>query len=240
MRPSATLFAVIAALLLAACSGGGSDADRPRVIDSPIVVDTRLDDDAAAAGSMTLRQALATARSGQTIEFAPELDGRTIELNIVGQTNTVLKGEVMGIRNEPSGPVSYLEGYFDRDYGRSALYARKDVVIDASNLPSGVTIAWTGGAADPARVLAVYGDLTLRSVAITGGVNVAEDISTADPDAQPWTLARGGGIAVWGLGHACPTVRSSTITSKVISILPVIAAPLAAVFMPTSLISSAV
>ena len=35
----------------------------------------------------------------------------------------MLKGEVMGIRDEPSGPVSYLVGYFDRDYGRSALYA---------------------------------------------------------------------------------------------------------------------
>ena len=106
----------------------------------------------------------------------------------------------MGIRNEPSGPVSFLEGYFDRDYGRSALYARKNVVIDASSLPSGITIAWMGGAADPARVLAVYGDLTLRDVSITGGVNAAEDISASDPD-QPWTLARGGGVAVWGLAR---------------------------------------
>jgi hypothetical protein len=55
-----------------------------------------------------------------------------------------------------------------------------------------------GGALNPARVLAIDGELTLRNVSITGGVNVAEDISTGDPDDQPWTLARGGGLAVWG------------------------------------------
>ena len=190
-----------ALLLLSACSGGDSGSGISRVVSTPLVVDTLLDDNAAPAGALTLRQALADARSGQPIEFDPALDGGTIELTVVGETHTVLKGEVMGIRNEPSGPVSYLEGYFDRDYGRSALYARKDVVIDASGLPSGITISWMGGAADPARVLAVYGDLTMRNVSVTGGVNVAEDISTADPDDQPWTLARGGGVAVWGLAR---------------------------------------
>ncbi len=198
MRPQFALAVGFTLLLLAACSGDDIDSDRPLFSDSPVVVDTLLDDDTAPAGALTLRQALATARSGQPIEFDAGLDGGTVELAIVGESHTILKGEVMGIRNEPSGPVSYLEGYFDRDYGRSALYARKDVVIDASSLPSGITIAWTGGSADPARVLAVYGDLTLRNVSITGGVNLAEDISTADPDAQPWTLARGGGVAVWG------------------------------------------
>lgn len=185
-------------VLVTACSGGGGGSGTSRVINTPLVVDTLLDEGVAPVGSLTLRQALRDARSGQSIQFDPALDGDTIELSVVGESHSILKGEVMGIRNEPSGPVSYLVGYSDRDYGRSALYARKDVVIDASALPSGVTIAWMGGAADPARVLAVYGDLTLNNVSITGGVNVAEDISTADPDDQPWTLARGGGIAVWG------------------------------------------
>jgi hypothetical protein len=176
-----------------ACSGGGDGSGG-----EPLVVDTLLDVGDAPVGALTLRDALEDAGSGQPIHFDPALDGGTIELSVVAEAHTVLKGEVMGILDEPSGPVSYLVGYFDRDYGRSALYARKDVVIDASALPSGVTIAWMGGAQDPARVLAVYGDLTLRNVSITGGVNVAEDISTADPDDQPWTLARGGGVAVWG------------------------------------------
>lgn len=183
----------MSAITLGACGGsGGGDSS------SAYVVDTLLDDDTAPAGAVTLRTALAEAPSGAAIRFDPALDGGTIELTIVGEEHTVLKGEVMGIRDEPSGPVSYLVGYFDRDYGRSALYARKNVVLDASDLPSGITIAWTGGTQDPARVLAVYGDLTLRNVSITGGVNVAEDISTGNPDDQPWTLARGGGIAVWG------------------------------------------
>ncbi|NHA14660.1 hypothetical protein [Thioalkalivibrio sp. XN279] len=179
---------------LPACGGGGSGG----VSSSALVVDTLLDDDTAPAGATTLRTALAQAPSGQAIRFDPALDGGTIELTIVGEAHSILKGEVMGIRDEPSGPVSYLVGYFERDYGRSALYARKSVVIDASSLASGITIAWTGGTLDPARVLAVYGDLTLRNVSITGGVNIAEDISTGNPDDQPWTLARGGGVAVWG------------------------------------------
>ena len=201
MRRSPCTMAVVffsSFVLLAGCSGGGGGSGGARVVSTPLMVDTLLDEGRAPAGSLTLRQALADASSGQPIQFDPALDGGTIELSVVGEAHSILKGEVMGIRNEASGPVSYLEGYYDRDYGRSALYARKNVVIDASALPSGITIAWMGGAMDPARVLAVYGDLALRNVSITGGVNVAEDISTADPDDQPWTLARGGGIAVWG------------------------------------------
>ena len=104
---------------------------------------------------MTLRSCLASAASGQAIHFAASLDGATIALTQVADAHTLLKGEVMGIRTEASGPVSYLVGYFDRDYGASALVARKDVVIDASALPSGITIAWAGGASPGARVLAV-------------------------------------------------------------------------------------
>lgn len=183
--------------LLAACGGGGGSGGGGSAA-TAIIVDTLLDEGTAPTGATTLRAALARASSGQPIEFAPGLDGGTIALSIVGEPRTVLMGEVMGMRDEPSGPVSYLVGYFDRDYGRSALYARKNVVIDASGLPSGITIAWSGGARNPARVLAVYGDLTLRNVAVTGGVNVAERLVTSGTYPQPWTLARGGGIAVWG------------------------------------------
>ena len=178
-----------------ACSSGGGGSS------SPIVVDTLLDNDTAPVDSVTLRDALADTKSGQRIVFDETLDGGTIELSIVGEEHSILKGEVMGIRMEPSGPVSYLVGYFERDYGRSALYARKNVKFDASDLPLGLTIAWTGGMQNPARVLAVYGNLTLQNISVTGGINLAEDISTGDPDDQPWTLARGGGVAVWGLAQ---------------------------------------
>jgi hypothetical protein len=193
-RAPAHLLLLIPLILSFACSSGGGSSP-------PIVVDTLLDNDIAPIDSITLRDALADAKSGQSIIFDETLDGGTIELSIVGEEHSILKGEVMGIRMEPSGPVSYLIGYFDRDYGRSALYARKTVVLDASDLPSGITIAWMGGVQDPARVLAVYGDLTLRNISVTGGVNLTEDISTGDPDDQPWTLARGGGVAVWGLAR---------------------------------------
>lgn len=192
-RPIFGLFSLVAiAFLASACSGGGGGSS------APIMVDSLLERGIAPPDAVTLRDALEEAGNGQPIVFNPALDGGTIALSIVGEEHTVLKGEIMGIRDEPSGPVSYLVGYFERDYGRSALYARKNVVIDASDLPSGITIAWTGGTLDPARVLAVYGDLTLENIAITGGINLTEDISTGDPDDQPWTLARGGGVAVWG------------------------------------------
>lgn len=189
--------ALAAALtLVGGCSGGGDGDSKPL---EPIVVNSLLDTATPPAGTVTLRSALAQAGSRQPITFDARLDGGTIALSIVADEHTVLKGEVMGMRDEPSGPVSYLVGYFDRDYGRSALSARKDVVIDASSLPSGITLAWAGGT--DARVLAVYGDLTLRNVAITGGRSVAVDIATGDPDDQPWTLARGGAVAVWGVAR---------------------------------------
>ena len=179
--------------LLAACGGGGSDG--PKAAAEPIVVNSLLDTATPAAGTVTLRSALASAASGQAIVFDGALNGGTINLSLVADEHTRLKGEVMGIRDEPSGPVSYLVGYFYRDYGRSALVARKNVVIDASSLPAGITIAWTG--TTPARVLAVEGNLTLDNVAITGGSSVTEKLATSAPDDQPWTLARGGAVAVW-------------------------------------------
>jgi hypothetical protein len=109
----------------------------------------------------------------------------------------------MGGTDTPSGYISYLIGYEERDYGRSALYARKDVEIDASALPLGITIKWDGGAADPARVLAVYGNLTMKNVSITGGRSVSAALEP-DPAAeypQESTRARGGGVAVWGIAR---------------------------------------
>jgi len=188
--------AVAAALaLLVACSGG--DGDGPSSGGSALVVNSLFDSASPPAGTVTLRSALAKAGSGQAIRFDRGLDGGTIALSIVADEHTRLKGEVMGMRDEPSGPVSYLVGWFDRDYGRSALVARKNVVIDASDLPAGITLAWTGGV--PARVLAIEGNLTLVNVDITGGHSVTEKLAVVNPDDQPWTLARGGAVAVWGV-----------------------------------------
>jgi len=184
-----------AIIFVAGCDGNdGSKTAIPE-----IVVNSLEDLENPPDGTVTLRSALALAAAGQPIVFDASLDGGTIELSIVDEEHTILKGEVMGMRDEPSGPVSYLVGYFDRDYGKSALYSQKDVVIDASALPSGITLSWVGGAESQARVLAVNGDLTMTNVSVKGGRSVAEDISTGDPDAQPWTLARGGGVAVWGI-----------------------------------------
>ncbi len=189
-----TWLILLMALLAVGCHG--DSRSRP-----DIVVNSLEDLEQPPAGTVTLRSALAAAAGGQRIVFDASLDGGTIALSIVGEDHTVLKGEVMGIRIEPSGPVSYLVGYFDRDYGRSALYARKNVIIDASALPSGITLSWIGGTGNPARVLAVYGNLSLTNVSVTGGINVAEEISTPGPDDQPWTLARGGALAVWGVAR---------------------------------------
>jgi hypothetical protein len=189
-------FVVFANLaLLAACGGGGSSSTAA----SAVVVNSLFDSSDPPPGTVTLRSALASAASGQVIRFDPSLDGGTIALSIVADEHTRLKGEVMGMRDEPSGPVSYLVGWFDRDYGRSALVARKNLTIDASDLPSGITLAWAGGA--PARVLAVEGNLSLVNVSITGGHSVAEQLAVTNPGDQPWTLARGGAVAVWGVAR---------------------------------------
>jgi hypothetical protein len=191
-----TYLYLIAAILVAVFAVGCGEVHY-----EPIVVNSLEDLAEPPEEVITLRSALASAASGQAIIFDESLDGGVIELSIVGNPHTMLKGEVMGMREEPSGPVSYLVGYFERDYGRSALHARKTVIIDASSLPSGITVAWTGGEANPARVLAVRGNLILVNVSITGGWSVAEELPPPDPDdenGQLSTRARGAGIAVWG------------------------------------------
>jgi hypothetical protein len=155
--------------------------------DPKLTVNSLEDSATPASGTVTLRSAIAAAGSGDRITFASSLSGRTILLSIVGEPHTTLPGEAY------SG-MSFL-GYQDRDYGASAIYARKDVVIDASALPAGITITWNGGDQSPARVLAVYGNLRLVNVRVTGGHSSAEAIPSST---QPYTLARGGGLAVWG------------------------------------------
>jgi hypothetical protein len=183
--------------LLAGCGDSGNSESAP----GSIVVNSLLDSVPPAEGEVTLRAAVEQIANGGTISFDPSLNGGTIELTHVGTEHTVLKGEVMGF--DFANNISYLVGYFDRDYGKSALYTRKTLAIDASALADGITLAWTGD--DNARVLAVYGNLAMNNVTVTGGNSVAEEIAGYDPDAepgskdsQPWTLGRGGALAVWG------------------------------------------
>jgi len=181
---------------LSGCGGGGSSDGGSSL--SAVVVNSLLDDGSPPAGTVTLRSALASASSNQRITFDQTLNGGTINLLLVGEEHTVLVGEVMGF--DELNNISYLVGYFDRDYGKSALFANKNVIIDASDLPDGITINWDG--ADTARVLAVSGDLTLRNVAITGGnsvFDIAENVGQHPDDNQTSTLARGAGLAVWGV-----------------------------------------
>ena len=183
---------------LASCGSSGSDEGGSSL--PAVVVNSLLDDASPPAGTVTLRSALASASSGQRITFDQTLNGSTINLIFVGEEHTVLVGEVMGF--DVANNISYLVGYFDRDYGKSALFAAKNVVIDASNLPDGITVNW--GGADTARVLAVSGDLTLINVAITGGnsvFDVAADVGQHPDDNQTSTLARGAGLAVWGVAN---------------------------------------
>ncbi len=172
--------------LLVVVAGCGSHQQVP---ENTLEVNSLEDPAQPPTGTLTLRAALAQAGPRDRITFSPSLSGQTIQLSIVGESHTVLKGEVY------SG-MTYL-GYQERDYGASALYARKNVTLDASDLPAGITIAWTGGDGNPARVLAVWGNLTMTNVAVTGGYSK----TVAIPTGQAYTLARGGGLAVWGYAN---------------------------------------
>lgn len=188
------LLCLVALSGLASCgsSSGGGGIAQPS-----LVVNSLLDDASPASGTVTLRSALASANSGQRITFDQDLNGGTIDLIYVAEQHTAMVGEVMGF--DEANNISYLVGYFPRDYGKSALFANKDVVIDASSLPDGIRLNWAG--ADSARVLAVAGNLSLSKVAITGGnsvFDVAADVGQHPDDDQASTLARGAGLAVWG------------------------------------------
>ena len=98
-------------------------------IPPPIIVNSLEDIIATPDGIVTLRSALKQAVSGQTISFEDSLDRGIISLTRIADEHTVLMGEVMGMRLEASGLVSYLVGYLDRDYGDSALYARKMLLL---------------------------------------------------------------------------------------------------------------
>ena len=192
--------ALLVLVMLAGPSGCGGDSGGDGGGSSlpAIVVNSLLDDASPPGGTVSLRSALAQAASGQRITFDQTLNGSTINLIFVGEEHTVLVGEVMGF--DDANNISYLVGYFDRDYGKSALFADKNVVIDASDLPDGITVNW--GGTENARVLAVFGSLTLENVAITGGnsvFDVAEDVGQHPDDNQTSTLARGAGLAVWGV-----------------------------------------
>ena len=172
-------------IALAFLAGGCATNDNTTPLN--LVVNSLEDNATPPSGTVTLRSAIKAAGGSDTITFDESLDGGTILLTIVGEEHSTLKGEVY-VNN-------VFSGYQDRDYGRSALFADKDLTIDASDLPNGITIKWNGGDASHARVLAVYGDLTMRNVTISSGYSLAEAIVGGT---QPYTLARGGGLAVWG------------------------------------------
>jgi hypothetical protein len=168
-----------------ACAGCGTSGSTAT---PTITVNSLEDADPPPGDTMTLRAAIREIESGGTITFDPSLNGGTILLEIVGSDNSVLKGEIYDNSMR-------FQGYAERNYGKSALYAAKDLTIDASALPNGITLTWTGGDSNRARVLAVYGNLTMRNVTVTSGHSSAEAIAGGT---QPYTLARGGGLAVWG------------------------------------------
>jgi hypothetical protein len=193
---SLVLIAALAAIVLSACWGGSSQ---------PVIVVNSLEDLASPPeGTVTLRSALEEIESGGRISFAESLDGGTIDLSIVGEEHSTLSGEqfflVVDTSVMPPNVYWRYDGFVPRDYGASALYAAKDLNIDASGLPDGITLNWTGGEDDPARVLAVYGDLTMENVNLSSGVASAVFL-TSTRNVQNYTLARGAGVAVWGEGR---------------------------------------
>lgn len=179
--------------LYSGCWGGGASQ-------SEIVVNSLEDLSESPQGTVTIRDAVERISPGGTISFDVSLDGGTIHLDIVGEEHSTLRGDVFTLVFGDGPPYWRFEGYLERDYGRSALYAAKDLIIDASSLPDGITLKWAGGEADPARVLAVYGDLTMHNVNISSGVASAVFL-TSTFNTQQYTLARGAGVAVWGVAR---------------------------------------
>lgn len=189
IRVVVPLFAAVLSWVSLAAVGCGTTGSTEQ---PTIVVNSLGDGEQPPAGTVTLRAAIRDIETGGRIVFDNSLNGGTILLSIVGDNNSVLKGEIY------AGTPEAFQGYQERNYGKSALYAAKDLTIDASSLPDGITLRWAGSDENPARpgrVLAVYGNLTMRNVAVTGGLSRAEPISGG----TLYTLARGGGLAVWGI-----------------------------------------
>jgi len=191
--------AILSCVFVLSCSDDSSDSPDPYVPVTEIVVDSLEDSRTPAEGSITLRSALASIPSGGKITFHSSLNGGTINLHIIGEAHSILKAEVF-VNNQ-------FKGYQERDYGKSSLYAKKNITIDATSLPDGITLAWDGARGDHARVLAVYGNLTLRNIAISSGYALYEALES---ETQPFTLGRGGGLAVWGTA----TLENCTISGN--------------------------
>jgi hypothetical protein len=128
IRARVKLGAVLLGSLLLAFGCSSNDEQKT----TTLVVNSLDDVATPPSGTITLRSAIASAGSGDTITFDSKLNGGTILLSIVGEAHSTLKGEVY------SGMT--FQGYQDRDYGASALYAQKNLVIDASALSEGITI----------------------------------------------------------------------------------------------------
>lgn len=154
-----------------------------------LTVNCEEDPDEYQPGKLTIREALGMLEDGGILDFDARLSGKTITLRKVANSHTMLKGEVFTM----SAGRWVFQGYQTRDYGKSALYTPNSVTIDASLLPEPVTLAW--GGEEEARVFAAHGLTTMRKLKIRNGVVRAEALAGA----QPFTLARGGGIAVWGI-----------------------------------------
>ncbi len=120
-RVSIGFISVVLILAAGACSSTENQTT------SQIVVNSLEDTASPPVGTVTLRSAVAAAGRGTRITFDPALDGATFVLTVVGDSHSVLLGEVY------SGMT--FAGYSERDYGKSALYARKDLTIDASSPP---------------------------------------------------------------------------------------------------------
>lgn len=177
--------AVMGLALAFTAAGCSTNGDSPS--SAELVVNSLEDTATPAAGTVTLRSAIEAAGPSDTITFDQALDGQTILLTTIANEHSILVGEVY-VNN-------VFSDYLERDYGRSALYRRGALKIDASGLPHGITVKWNGGSASHARVLAVYGNLVMKNVTITGGYSTSEP---TDDTVQPYTLSRGGGLAVWG------------------------------------------
>ena len=96
-----TTLLLVSLSLIATLVGCGSGSDTlPTPTPSPFVVNHLGDVLDPPEGVVTLRSALEAAESNQTITFAETLDGGEIQLTHIGDAHSVLKGEVMGIRED--------------------------------------------------------------------------------------------------------------------------------------------